>query len=164
MSKQQIIISVVVAIVFAGVGFFGGMKYASTSTALAKSLQGMSAQQRQALLAQMRPGGANGGAGAGGGFGGRGGGAGRGGAGGGFVGGQILSKDDKSITISLPGGGSRIIFYSSSTQVNKPTTVDASELTTGQQVVVSGSTNSDGSVTATNIQIRTASQTPPAQQ
>lgn len=161
MSKQHTIITLVVAVIVGVAGFFGGIAYASRPAALAKSLQTMSAQQRQQLLAQMRPGNANVAGGAAGGFGNRPGGTGqRGGANGGFVTGQILSKDDKSITIKLADGGSRIVFYSATTQVSKPATIQVSDLAAGDNVSVMGSSNSDGSVTASTIQMRAA---PPQQ-
>jgi Domain of unknown function (DUF5666) len=81
------------------------------------------------------------------------------GAGGGFAMGQILSKDSDSFTVQLPTGNSEIVFYSSSTQIIKPTAVSADALTTGTNVMIGGSTNSDGSVTAQTIQIRNATST-----
>jgi hypothetical protein len=70
--------------------------------------------------------------------------------------GEILNMDDKSITVKLSDSGSKIVFYSDSTKIVKSTDASVSELTQGTNVIINGSTNSDGSVTATNIQIRTA--------
>lgn len=73
---------------------------------------------------------------------------------GGLMGGEIISKDDKSITIKSIGGASRIIFFDSNTTVSKMTTGTITDLVTGSQISITGTTNSDGSITAKTIQIR----------
>ncbi len=79
-----------------------------------------------------------------------------GGAGGGFVSGQILSLSGDSMTIQLANGNSQVIFYSSSTSVIKPEPAPVSSLAPGTMVMIGGTTNSDGSLTAQSIQVRTA--------
>lgn len=143
------IAAVVGAIVLGGIGFFGGMKYGQARALNPKTLSALSQDQRQQLFAGFRNG--NGGAG---GFAGRGGAGGRGANGGGFIAGEILSKDEKSLTVKMPDGSSKIVFVGSSTTVEKPATSTFADLLTGQQVVVMGQNNSDGSVTAQNIQVR----------
>jgi len=76
-------------------------------------------------------------------------------AGGGFVAGQIISVDSSSMMVSLANGSSQVVFYSNSTQVMKPTIVPASTLTTGTRVMIGGTANSDGSLTAQSIQVQT---------
>jgi len=71
-----------------------------------------------------------------------------------FINGEILSVDDKSITVKLPDGGSKIVFFSETTKIVKSTDTQAADLTTGTNVMVNGTTNTDGSISATNIQIR----------
>jgi hypothetical protein len=80
---------------------------------------------------------------------------GRAGAGGGFVSGQIISVDSNSMMVSLANGNSQVVFYSSSTQIMKPTIVSAGNLTAGTRVMIGGTPNSDGSLTAQSIQIQT---------
>ena len=75
--------------------------------------------------------------------------------GGGFASGQIITKDAQAITLQLPNGNSEVVFYSSSTQVIKPTAASLSDVVAGTQVMIGGSQNSDGSLTAQSIQIRT---------
>ncbi|MFA6338989.1 MAG: hypothetical protein WCW87_02955 [Candidatus Paceibacterota bacterium] len=82
---------------------------------------------------------------------------------GGFAAGEILSKDDKSITIKLTNGGSKIVFLSDSTKVTKDTEGSKNDLSNGVQVVASGSANSDGSITAQTVQIRAAQPQPQPQ-
>ena len=76
-------------------------------------------------------------------------------AAGGFVSGQIISVDANSMTVSLANGNSQVVFYSSSTQVMKPTIIPASDLTAGTRVMIGGTSNSDGSLTAQSIQVQT---------
>jgi len=78
----------------------------------------------------------------------------RGGAGGGFVAGTITSNDGSSLTVELPNGNSENVYYSSSTQVIKPSPASVGDLTSGTMVMIGGTTNPDGSVTAQSIQIR----------
>lgn len=74
-------------------------------------------------------------------------------AGGGFTAGEIISKDERSITVSLPEGGSRIIFITESTPVQKSAAGTLADLAVGTQVVVTGSANQDGSISAQSVQI-----------
>lgn len=72
----------------------------------------------------------------------------------GFIAGQVVAKDAQSITIALPNGNSQVVFYSSSTAVEKPSPASMSDISTGTEVAVNGTANSDGSLTAQSIQVR----------
>lgn len=119
-------LAIILLIVGLGAGFFVGMKY----------------QQSQSSQNTGRTG--QGGRGQ---FGQRNGNVGR------PVAGEILSSDDKSITVKLPDGSSKIVLLSANTQINKAATASVSDLKVGEKVAVFGSNNSDGSVTAQNIQL-----------
>ena len=151
-NKKCAIIIAVVAIIVGVISFYGGTTYEKNSLS------------KQGLLRSTNggPGGANqqgrqGGRAFGGGQGGP------NGAQGDFTSGQIISKDDKSITVKTRDGGSKIIFFSASTAIGKSVSGSAGDLSNGQQVMASGKTNSDGSLSADNIQIRPADQQPPQQ-
>ena len=91
---------------------------------------------------------------------------GAGGFGGGVTIGQIISKDATSITVQLinMGGattattpaGSKIVFLDSSTKISKQVDGTLSDLAVGTNVAVTGTANTDGSMSATSVQIRPA--------
>ena len=67
--------------------------------------------------------------------------------------GEILSKDDKSVTVKMQDGSSKIVMLSATTVINKAEKADASALIVGGTIRVFGTTNPDGSVTALDIQL-----------
>ncbi|MEK7166031.1 MAG: DUF5666 domain-containing protein, partial [Patescibacteria group bacterium] len=71
----------------------------------------------------------------------------------GRVQGEILATDGKSLTVKLGDGSSKIVILSAGTTVSETATSSAAALKVGDQVAVLGSQNSDGSVTAQNIQL-----------
>ena len=89
-------------------------------------------------------------------------GAARGGAGemmgrGGGVTGTILSIDDKSVTIKLQDDSSKIVLFSDTTKYSDTKDATKADLKVGSDVAAFGTPNSDGSVTAINIQINPVS-------
>ncbi len=130
LKNNHIILVVILVIIVAAVGFYAGMKY----------------QQNQRGV----------------GF------AGRAGAGAGMyrqfaggagsptsntqaVRGQILSVSNDTMTVKLADGSSKIVILPSSVNISKQTTGSTSDLKTGSVVIVLGTSNSDGSVTAENV-------------
>ena len=142
-----------------GVAFYGGMQYEKSTLASAGLLRngGVAAA------------GMNGGNGAQGGQGGQarrqGGALGMGGQGGGFTNGNIIAKDEKSITVKDRSGSSKIVYIAGSTTVGKTAAGSVSDLAVGESVMVTGTASPDGSVAAESIQIRPAApQSAPMQQ
>ncbi|MBI4457946.1 hypothetical protein HY633_03210 [Candidatus Uhrbacteria bacterium] len=138
--KKALPFVVVAAVVFGAGGFFGGQAYAK-SKAPGRAAAGEFRAAGQGGRGAQGPVGASG--------------ARRGGltGPGGFVIGEILKKDDASVTVTLPDGGSKIIFLSEKTQVQKTTEAALADLAVGTRVRVTGSQNDDGSVSAQTVQI-----------
>lgn len=67
--------------------------------------------------------------------------------------GEILERDNNTITVKLQDGGSKLVLVNGKTQVNKAKTVNIDQLSKGQTVTVFGNVNSDGSITASIIQL-----------
>jgi hypothetical protein len=126
--KNPLILAVIALVIGVAAGFFGGLKYQS-----GKAPAGFTRGQFTA------------GDGRSSGFGGNG--INR------PIYGSIVSADAGSITVKLQDGSSKIAILSSTTQINKAAQGTASDLQPGQTVSVIGQTNSDGSVTAQNIQL-----------
>ncbi|MDD5527662.1 MAG: DUF5666 domain-containing protein [Patescibacteria group bacterium] len=161
--KKHTIILIIAILVAGGGGFFGGMQY-QKQTAI-KSVASSAAGTNRGNFAGTRTGGRTGA------------------NGGGFANGSILSKSDTSLTIKLSAGGSEIVFLAPSTQIMKSATTTIAALNVGDNVMVTGTANSDGSLTAKTVQAGdfrfggarsagtgqgqggqgTATQTPPAQ-
>ncbi len=78
--------------------------------------------------------------------------------------GQIINADDKSITVKLQDGSTKIVLIPSSAAILKTDSASISDLKKDETVVVFGTENSDGSITAQNVQLnpreRTSSQQP----
>jgi hypothetical protein len=126
---------VVIACVLLGGAFYGGVTYAKGRQGPGAAANGAGFQRGQGV-----PGGRMG----------------QGNAAASMVNGDVLSMDDKSLTVKLRDGGSKIVFFSTSTQVVKTVDGTMTDVQVGKTVNVAGSTNVDGSVTAKSIQLRPA--------
>jgi|SRR3989344_8344334 len=145
---NKVIIGAVVVIILVGVGsFYGGMRYTQSKSSARfsqeefQNFRNLSPEDRQQRFQGMA---ANGGLRAG-----RMGGL----AGSDFIAGEVISKDEKSVTIKLRDGGSKIIFYSETTAISKSVNGSSSDLEAGKQIIASGKSNQDGSITAQTIQL-----------
>ncbi len=127
--KNNLLILAVVGVVIGIAAFFGGMKYDQTKIAGTRQVaQGQGGANRGNLQGRfgrgVRP-----------------------------VAGEIINSDDKSITVKMQDGSTRIVLLSSTTAISQAEPASKSDLKTGQRVAVFGMENSDGSVTAQNIQL-----------
>ena len=136
-NSNQIIIMVVVALLVGAGGFFAGMKYQQSKQTSFRQFNGALGQSGQ-----------------------------RNGMGGNRVGfrpvsGEIISSDDKSITVKLNDGSSKIVFLAGNTSINKAGQATKEDLKVGEKVAVIGQENSDGSVTAQSIELNPAQRNVP---
>ena len=123
--KNSLLITVVIAVIAAAGAFYGGMQYQKSNTS-----QNQARGQNQA-------------------------GAFRRGTGQGLraTRGTILTVDDKSLTVKLQDGSSKIVILSDKTVYMKSDKASLTDLKTGDTVAVFGADNTDGSVTAQNVQL-----------
>lgn len=151
--NKPIITIVAIAVVIGGGAFYGGMQYAESKSPRRQfsraDFQNLFPGERQQRSQEL---GANVGGFRGGRMGGQ--------TGSGFTAGEIIAKDDKSMTIKLQDGGSKIVFLPESAEIAKWVSGTRSDLEIGKIVTVSGTNNSDGSVTAQSVQIRQAGSLP----
>lgn len=126
MNKNTMMILGVVLIILAlGGGFLAGMQYQSSKIPSFGGQNGQNLRQRFGQNGQnFRP-----------------------------VRGQVLSQDKNTLTVKLSDGSTKIVVMSGSTVFVKSQKSSLSDLTTGDTVNVIGTQNSDGSVTAQDVQI-----------
>jgi len=138
--KKEILYPVITAVVVGALAFYGGMQYQKSQRVNFRGADGPGNF--------MMGGGQRGGNG---GFGGQ---SGQRMMGQGFrpVIGEIISADDKSITVKMDDGSSKIVLISDTTSINKTDPGSKTDLTVGTKVGVFGADN-NGTVTAQNIQI-----------
>lgn len=67
--------------------------------------------------------------------------------------GEIISIDEKSVTVKLSDGSSKIILLSTSTEFSNFEEAKKEDLKSGIKISVFGKSNTDGSLTADRIQL-----------
>lgn len=67
--------------------------------------------------------------------------------------GEVISKDDGSITIKTQDGGSKIIILSGSTIYSKTMEGTKDDVSVGSQINIVGTENQDKSITAQSVQL-----------
>lgn len=130
MQKKNIFIAIIIVVIVAGGSFFGGMKYGQQTKGL-KNLPAGFAQNGQGMPNRNGQNGR-----------------------GNMVVGEVISKDDKSLTIKTQDGSTKTVYFTDSTTVTKSAKGTVNDLSTGAQVSTEGTSNSDGSIAANTIQIR----------
>lgn len=123
--KNNLLVTIIIVIVVAAAGFFGGMQYQKMQQPNATQFNGQGQFGRR--------------------FGQNGNGS--------VVRGQITSDDANSITVQMRDGSSKIINITNSTNITKAVSGSKDDVKTGEQIMVFGSNNSDGSITAQTIQL-----------
>jgi len=126
--KNNVLITVIAVLLMGGISFFGGMKYQqSKRLSFNRQFDGgqmMIRNGREGNQTNFRP-----------------------------VSGEIISSDDKSITVKLPDGSSKIVLLTDKTEITKAAQVAKSDIKIGDKVAVFGQENSDGSVTGQTVQL-----------
>ena len=126
--KNKNVLIVILAVVIGGGAFFAGMKYQQNRIGQTfgrfGNQQGDHMGQFQQGVQGFRP-----------------------------VNGEIISADDKSITVKLADGSSKIVLLTDTAVINKSEPASKTDLTVGEKVAAFGTENSDGSVTGQNIQL-----------
>jgi hypothetical protein len=118
------ILMVIVVIVVAGAAFYGGMQYQKSKvSSFAGGQAGYRQRMGQGQSAAFRP-----------------------------VRGDVLSIDSNTMTVKLQDGSSKIVILSGSTTYMKEASATMDDVKVGSAVMVTGTSNSDGSVTAQSVQ------------
>ena len=134
---KKYIVPAIILVVVAGASFYGGTIYGKTSRArgFAAGLNGQfGGNQNMAQRFQRLPN---------------------------MVSGEIISKDDNSVTIKLPNDrGSRIIMLSGNTKIEKSVSGTKNDLSVGTTISASGKSSDNGTVDAQTVQIRPAGEIP----
>lgn len=123
--KKNILIMVFLIIVVALAAFFGGIKYQESKTP--QFLRERDGGPRTRPMGQRE--GVN------------------------MLRGEIISREEGSITIKQADSSSKIVLVSESTEINKASEGSFDDLKENEEVVVLGKENSDKSITAESIQL-----------
>ena len=128
MKNKSLIVAVFTLLIGIAVGFFGGMKYQESKVPAFRgqfgNMPNLGVNSQARNGAGFRP-----------------------------VNGEVVSADEKTMTVKLTDGSSKIVILSDKTMVNKASDATKSDIAVGNKVAVFGTDNSDGSVTAQSVQI-----------
>lgn len=122
--KSNTTITIIIVIIVAVVAFYGGIKYQQSRRSVFMRQMDGQFMTRGNNRVGFRP-----------------------------VNGEVISMDEKSITVKMQDGSSKIILLTAKTEINKAEKAVKKDIKIGEQVAVFGSENSDGSITAQNIQL-----------
>jgi hypothetical protein len=116
MTKNSLVITIIVAIIVGALGFYGGTWYQKSQQGnLAKGMGQEFPSDTGSSRGMRGPGNA---------------------AGGGMINGEIVAIDDQSLTVKTEDGSNTIVFISDSTTINKTAEGTLSDLTSGAKVMV----------------------------
>ncbi len=130
MTKQTFIITILVAAVVGSVGFLGGVNYQKSQRGSREPGQLTNGQARQGGAPNglrqgiVRP-----------------------------VSGEITAVEGETLTVKSPDGSSKIIIVSEATTITKSSEASSADLQVGEEVMIMGSEDAQGTVTAQNISL-----------
>ena len=124
MQQKNLIIIIIVAIIALAIGAFGGMKYQQSQRS-SFGQAGQNGFRQRGINSQ------NGQA----------------------VRGEVVSIDDKTLTVKMRDGSTKLVILSSGSNITKAAQGSRDDIKSGGQVMVFGTSNSDGSVTAQSVQL-----------
>lgn len=132
MKNIKVIVPIISVLIGLGVGFFGGMEYRNyqirnTRGNFQRFVGGRIGSQGEVNSQAFR---------------------------GGAIDGSVISMDDKSMTVKMNDGSTKIVLLSGSTSYSNTVAAAKTDLKAGDSVAVFGTPNSDGSVTASDVQLR----------
>ncbi len=133
MNSRNLIAVFIIVILAAVAGFFAGSKFQGANFRSGNQTFFQNGEQRTGMMngrfGNGNPNGARGGRG------------------------QVVDINGNSMTIKLNDGTTKLVNLTSSTTYVKTATASSSDVKTGDTVLVIGTSNSDGSITAQDIQI-----------
>ncbi len=132
MKKNNLLTTLVVAVIVGALSFYGGVTYQKSKQPSFTRGQFMSDSNRTGNQNPRTAGGAQYGR---------------------PINGQITSLDNTTLTVKSQDGSSKTVIFSDSTVVNQTQTASVSDLAIGDQVMVIGQQDTSGTVTAQTISI-----------
>ncbi len=133
--NNKIIIAILVVVV-AAASFYGGTMYAGSRRSTAFGLGGTGGANGGQLRQRFGGNGANSNNLA--------------------VRGKVTSVGNGSMTVQMNDGSSKIVILSNSTNISQSQSAKTSDIKSGDEVMAFGTSNSDGSVTAQDVQLNPA--------